>query len=179
MPWRSASSRSSPPPSAVPNGTARFEANAQLVIETVSVRDKSGAPVKGLTAKDFSITEDGVAQTISFCEFQTVDETPEPELNPAPAAATQPAPVAKVVPVVQTDIAPERPGDLHYRNRRLMVLYFDMTAMPVPDQLRALDSAQKFITKQMNSADLMAIIKYDGEAVRVLQDFTDEPRRPA
>src|SRR5208283_4031123 len=44
--------------------------------------------------------------------------------------------------------------------------------MPVPDQLRAFDSAQKFITKQMKSADLMAIIKYDGEAVRVMQDFT-------
>ena len=29
-----------------------------------------------------------------------------------------------------------------------------------------------FITKQMKAADLMAIIKYDGEAVRVLQDFT-------
>ena len=68
---------------------------------------------------------------------------------------------------------PETPGDLKYRDRRLLALYFDITAMPVTDQLRAFDAAQKFITKQMKAADLMAIIKYDGEAVRVLQDFTD------
>jgi VWFA-related protein len=161
------------PPPAVPNGTARFEANAQLVIETVSVRDKSGAPVKGLTAKDFSITEDGVAQTISFCEFQTVDETPEPELNPVPAAAPQPAPVARVAPVVQTDIAPEQPGDLHYRNRRLMVLYFDMGAMPIQDQVRAQYAAEKFIRTQMTPADLVAVMSFS-DGVHVKQDFTDD-----
>ncbi len=41
-------------------------------------------------------------------------------------------------------------------------MYFDMIAMPVPDQLRALEAAQKFIKKQMKPADLMAIMKYDG-----------------
>ncbi len=72
------------------------------------------------------------------------------------------------------EIAPEAPGDIRYRDRRLLALYFDMTAMPVPDQLRALAAAQKFIEKQMAKADLMAILKYDGGAVRVLQDFTDD-----
>ena len=54
------------------------KATAQLVIETVSVRDKNGNPVEGLTAKDFTITEDGVAQTIAFCEFQKLDEIVTP-----------------------------------------------------------------------------------------------------
>jgi len=90
---------------------------------------------------------------------------------PIPAAGE--AEKAKVDSVTRMAIMPETPGDLKYRDRRLLALYFDMTAMPVQDQYRALDSAQKFITKQMRSADLMAIIKYDGEAVRVLQDFTD------
>jgi len=35
-----------------------------------------------------------------------------------------------------------------------------MTAMPPPDQLRALDAATKFIKKQMTPADLVAIIQY-------------------
>ena len=42
-------------------GPAKFQANAQLVVETVTVTDKSGKPIEGLTAKDFTITEDGVA----------------------------------------------------------------------------------------------------------------------
>ena len=46
-------------------GPATFSANSQLVIETVVVKDKAGNSVEGLTAKDFIITEDGVAQTIA------------------------------------------------------------------------------------------------------------------
>ena len=66
-------------PRATPaNGTVKFQANTQLVVETVTVKDKNGKPVEGLTAKDFTITEDGVAQTISFCEFQKLDQMVEP-----------------------------------------------------------------------------------------------------
>jgi len=47
----------------------KFTSSTQLVVEVVSVKDKSGNIVEGLTAKDFTITENGVPQTISFCEF--------------------------------------------------------------------------------------------------------------
>src|SRR5437879_7822062 len=50
-----------------------FRSGAQLVVETVTVKDKDGKVVEGLTAKDFTITEDNVAQAISFVEFQRVD----------------------------------------------------------------------------------------------------------
>ena len=156
-----------PPPA---NGTVKFQANAQLVVETVTVTDKNGKTVEGLTAKDFSVTEDGVAQTVSFCEFQTMLETPEPPVTPAPAA--EPV-AAKVDPVVRTEIAPERPGDLRYRDRRLMVLYFDMGAMPPQDQVRAQTAAIKFIRTQMTPADLMAIMSFS-DGVHVREDFTDD-----
>ena len=148
-----------------------------LVIETVSVKVKSGNPAEGLTAKDFTVTEDGVAQTISFCEFQKLDEAlppdePAPEPTVAPAAA--PASPAIAVPgVTAHQIAPERPGDIRYRDRRLMAMYFDMSAMPVPDQVRAEAAAFKFIRTQMLPADLMAILSFDGASVKVAQDFTD------
>ncbi len=52
-----------------------------------------------------------------------------------------------------------------------------MTAMPPPDQLRALAAAQKFIRTQMTPADLVAIMRYAGGAVKVLQDFTADRDR--
>ena len=52
--------------------TVKFQTTTQLVVEMVSVKDKNGAVIEGLTAKDFTVTENGVAQTIRFCEFQTL-----------------------------------------------------------------------------------------------------------
>ena len=46
-------------PQTAANGVVKFQASTQLVIETVTVKDKNGKPVEGLTAKDFTITEDG------------------------------------------------------------------------------------------------------------------------
>ena len=54
------------------------------------------------------------------------------------------------------------------------MLYFDLTAMPPADQMRAYAAAQKFIDTQMQPADLVAIMTFDGGAVRVKQDFTDD-----
>ena len=162
------------------NGIVKFQANTQLVVETVTVKDKNGKPVEGLTAKDFTITEDGVAQTISFCEFQKLDEMVDPAIPvelpaAAPVPATAPATAVAAVPgVTAHQITPERPGDIRYRDRRLMAMYFDMSAMPVPDQVRAETAAMKFIRTQMRPADLMAILAFNGAGVQVLQDFTDK-----
>ncbi len=67
-----------------------------------------------------------------------------------------PAAVAPMDKLTRTEIAPEAPGEVAHRDRRLLVLYFDMTSMPQADQLRALSAAEKFIRSQMSPADLMA-----------------------
>jgi hypothetical protein len=53
-----------------------FRAEAHLIVQTVSVKDKNGRPVEGLTAKDFIVTEDGKPQEIAFVEYQAIDEAP-------------------------------------------------------------------------------------------------------
>ncbi len=158
------------PPASVPS--VRFTADTQLVIETVSVKDKNGNPVEGLTAKDFVVTENGVPQEIKICVYQKIDNTPAGPVQ-APTIADG-AKAAAAPPVTAVQIAPEAPGDVKYRDRRLLAIYFDMSAMPIPDQLRALDAAQKFVKTKMAKADLLALMKYDAGAVKVLQDFTDD-----
>ncbi|HUI57008.1 MAG TPA: VWA domain-containing protein [Bryobacteraceae bacterium] len=156
------------------NGPAKFSAGTTLVVETVFIKDKDGKTIEGLTAKDFTVTEDNTPQEIRFCEFQKLDDTVAPpiaEAAPTIPAAQEPE-KPKADPITRVQIQPEVPGDIRYRDKRLLALYFDMSAMPVPDQLRSLDAAAKFIRTQMKTADMMAIIQYDGEAVRVLQDFT-------
>ena len=155
----------------LPTPSVSFQTSSNLVVETVSVLDKSGNPVEGLTAKDFALTEDGVPQTIKFCEFQKIDEIERAQ--PVAAPATPAAPRPKVEPVTKTQIAPEPPGDIRYRDRRLITLYFDMSAMPPQDQYRAQAAAVKFVEKQMKPADLIAVMAFS-DTMKVLQDFTDD-----
>src|SRR5437016_413587 len=154
-------------------GTAKIAVSAQLVVETVVVKDKKGNPIEGLTAKDFTVAENGVPQAIRFCEHQ---ELPEAQ-SAAPAAPSKPEDIKIYHDLPRTRISPETPGNIRYKDRRLLALYFDMSAMPPSDQLRALAAAQKFIRTQMTSADLVSILRYSGGAVDVLLDFTGDRNR--
>ena len=158
-------------------GGYKISVSSNLVVEDVILKDKEGNPIPALTAKDFIITEDGKTQTVSICDYQTLEETavPAEETAPAPSViAPKPAETTpKVKSVVATEIAPEKPGDLKYKDRRLMVMFFDMTSMPIQDQFRAQTAAQKFLKTQMTKSDLMAIMTFSSD-VKVVEDFTDD-----
>jgi VWFA-related protein len=155
------------------NGSLKIVTTTQLVVEDVLIKGKDGKPIIGLKPSDFTVTEDGKAQKISVFEFQTLEGDSAP-LKPA-VAPTPPALAEKSTPrnLTTVEIAPERPGDLKYRNRRLMVMFFDMTSMPINDQIRAQDSALKFLRTQMRPADLFAIMTFSSD-VKVVEDFTDD-----
>jgi len=150
------------------NDTPTLSVRSQIVIETVVVKDKKGNTIDGLTAKDFILTEDGVPQTIRFCEPQSLPST----LSDVPVTPSGPEDIKIYNRLTRTQIAPESPGDVRYKDRRLLALYFDMTAMRPADQLRALAAAEKFIRSQMTTSDLVSIMRYSGGSVDVLQDFT-------
>jgi VWFA-related protein len=155
------------------NGTTIIRSSTQLVVEAVVVKDKRGNPIKGLTAKDFTVTENGAPQAIGICEYQELPVT----LSTAPAERSEPENIRVYDRLGRTRISPDTPGNNQNKDRRLLALYFDMTAMPQADQLRALAAAQKFIRTQMTVSDRVAILRYSGAAVDVLQDFTDDHNR--
>src|SRR5436190_317946 len=149
-----------------------FRSGARLIVQTVSVKDQDGRAIEGLKPEDFVVTEDGEPQTVSFAEFERLID------RPASARADTPAPLFPATTAApsptQGQIAPPPPGDTRYRDRRLLVLYFALSAMPPADQMRAYAAAQTFIDKHMQPSDLLAIMTFGGGAVRIKQDFTGD-----
>src|SRR5262249_60167101 len=84
-----------------------FRTGTRLIVQTVSVKDKDGKPIEGLTARDFVVTEDNEPQTVSFVEFQRLEDT-APATSPA-TAVTLPdsAAVARTLPA--PPLTPTRP----------------------------------------------------------------------
>jgi VWFA-related protein len=147
-----------------------FRAAAHLVVQTVSVKDKAGKPVEGLTAKDFVVTEDGKPQEIAFVEFQQMNDAPASTVT----IAAEPSAASAVAPVTQDVITRPAPGDTRYRGRRLIVLYFDLYQMSFFDQMRMFDNADRYVAAKMTAADLVSIMLFDGRGVRMKQAFTDD-----
>ncbi len=155
-----------------------FTDTVQLVVVDVFAKDKDGNPVPNLKPSDFAISEDGKPQVIKVCEYQELKSdpitAPPATLEKRPEAAAPAPPVAAEVKAVTTNqIAPAKAGEIKYKDKRLMVMFFDMTSMPLQDQIRAQDSAIKFIKTQITASDLMAIMTFSAD-VKVVEDFTDD-----
>ena len=146
----------------------KFQSTTQLVVVNVAAKTKSGEPIENLKASDFTVTEDGKPQQIRVFEYQRL----ESEALPAPSLETR---EAKSAPAVATAarIAPSSPGEVRYKDRRLMVFFFDLAGMSVSEQLRAQQAALKFLNTGITKSDLVAIMTYVTD-LNVLQDFTDD-----
>src|ERR1041385_3361418 len=78
-------------------GDAKIVINRNLVILDVTVLDKSGKVIPGLTKADFEVLEDGKPQTLSVFEFQKLDHDNAASNLPAPPALSAGStPVPKV-----------------------------------------------------------------------------------
>src|SRR4029077_16682604 len=128
------------PPSsqeAPPNQAPAIRASSDLVRIDVEVTDKAGKPVKGLTPEQFTITENGKAQKISIFIFQDMQK-----METVRADATKPTGVAIDSP--NTPAAAEAVSE-QVRDRRMLVLFFDLTSMQTDDITRAHDAPLKFV----------------------------------
>ena len=152
-----------------------FRSSTRLVVQNVYVKDRAGNPIQGLTAKDFTVFEENQRQEIAFVEFQRIatdlaGDVPEP---PAADPARDAAAAAGVQRAVNLEIATPPAGSIKYQNRRLLVMYFDQSSMPLADQLRSYENARKFLDRQMAVSDLVAVMTFSNSILRVRQDFTD------
>ncbi len=145
-----------------------FKGSTRLVVQNVSVKDDEGRPIEGLTEKDFVVFEDKQRQEIAFVEYQRIANDPivdAPDAAPADNAAGAQR-------VANIEIATPPPGSIKYQNRRLLVLYFDQSAMPLADQLRSYENARKFLDTKMAASDMVAVMSFLNGILRVRQDFT-------
>src|ERR1019366_2302936 len=165
------------PAASAPKEPVKFTVTTQLVTINLSAKDKDGNRITGLKPGDFILSEDGKKQKIAICEYQKLDNTPVgpvgqalPPANPNPASSSAP-PAAP--PATPTTIAAGKPGEIKYKDRRLLVLYFDMTSMPLQDQIRAQENAMRFVRTDMTAADTVAVMSFTNR-LNLLQDFTTD-----
>jgi VWFA-related protein len=153
-----------PPAQDQPSQSSTFtlKVNSDLVLTNVVVRDKkTGQVVKGLTEKDFTVTEDGKPQHIASFDFENVDEAAA--LNEATINAASPNGIfgAKSGSATTEEL----------RNHRLIVMFFDITSMQPDDLERAQEAARNYLNKQMHPADLVAVVSLNA-TLSLDQDFT-------
>jgi VWFA-related protein len=159
-----------------------FKSNLNVVSVDVIVRDKSGAVVRGLTAADFEVREDGKPQDISNFSFEEVNDKAKPALQSADLLAGAEAKLAEeskrgsttaaaAAPAAKTPDAPTPMTSDMLAGRRLITLVFDVSSMQPEDVQRAVDSAKKYVDTQMSPADMVAIATV-GSTLSVLADFT-------
>src|SRR5881394_1158984 len=144
---------------------ARIQVSSELVLVNVVARDKKGNLVRDLKKGDFTLLEDGKKQEIATFDFENVDELAT--AGPAEAAVSGVAGGALLSARKQAE------PSLDARDRRLILLFFDFSAMD-PEQIdRSVDAAKKFVDTKMQPADLMALVSL-ATNMRVDLDFTDD-----
>ncbi|HVB55593.1 MAG TPA: VWA domain-containing protein [Candidatus Acidoferrales bacterium] len=140
-----------------------LRSSSELVRIDVEVTDRSGKPVKGLRADQFIVTDDGHAQKVSIFSYEDIEavETASEE-SAKPIVVAVDSPVAVAVQALADQV----------RDRRMLVLFFDLTSMATDDLMRAHDAAAKFVKQQMAGADLVAVVTFSSN-LRVIADFTN------
>ena len=141
-----------------------FHSESDLVLVNVTVKDKSGKFVPGLKPADFTILEDNKPQKIVSFDVENVDALPATDV-------AQAKPLPESTPVPATPAASAIDKAAQFKDRRLIVLFFDLSAME-PDEIdHAVTSAEHYVDTQMLPADLVSIVSL-GSSLLVNQDFT-------
>jgi VWFA-related protein len=138
------------------SGAMVLKRTVRRVLVDVVVQDSNGKSVRGLTARDFAVFEDGRRQNIVSLDAHDLDR---PSLSMPPNAPAQPPNV-----FVNLPNRPER-GPLY-------VILYDMVNMEVEDQLTARLQTLKFISSKPEGTRFAIFVHSDG--LHLVQGFTDD-----
>jgi VWFA-related protein len=156
-----------------------FRTNLSIVSVDVVVRDRNGQVVRGLTERDFELMEDGRAQDVRTFTYQEIKEGPVAAVSVELLAGVEEKVLASTTRtaapvVVEASPVPMRTEDL--AGRRLVILLFDTSSMQPEDVQRSVDSARKYVSTEMDAADLVAVATIS-TMLNVLTDFTADPAK--
>ena len=141
-----------------------FRAKTELVLVNVTVRDRNGNLVRDLKREDFTVLEDNKPQQVISFDLENTDAVLSTAATEAPLLRTTQPRSNDVQQAIAT-----RP----LKDRRLIVLFFDLSSMQ-PDEIdRATTAAQNYVDKQMVAADLVSVVSL-GSTLSVNQDFTSD-----
>ena len=139
----------------------------ELILVNVSVRDKNGNFVRDLKKEDFTLSEDGKQQEIVSLDVENTDSVIHAEPVPANLLGPLRAPSSAAAPQVRQITE----GDL--KDRRLILLFFDLTSMQPEEVARAAKSALEYVDKQMSSSDVVSVVSLSN-SLTVNLDFTSD-----
>jgi VWFA-related protein len=127
-----------------PRSTATIQVT--LVEVPVNVYDRTGNSIRGLTAADFELTDDGKKREITNFEAIDLAKVAADPTTPAPAAA-----------------------------RRNFMLLFDLTNSTPTNLGRSREAALDFVKKELATGDVAAVATYTVEkGFRLLTNFTTD-----
>ncbi len=146
-------------------GTAQqltFRASTEVIQLDVSVLDKDRKPIRGLTAADFTVIEDGKSQeVIAFAAMDVPDSLPSPGSAVGTWAKT-------VAPDVRTNALPPE--------GRLFVLLIDDALLPADPRILAdARAVARSVVEHLSATDRMAVVY--SENGHASQDFTADRSR--
>src|SRR4029077_1637521 len=124
-------------------GLYRLRVETELVLVNVVARDKQGKPVIDLKQEDFTLLEDGKAQRISSFDFENLDTAPLTTAS-GPSQQSTNGPAAPPKPILTAKDAAQA-----LSNKRVIVLFFDLSSMGPDEMERSVQAARKYVQTKM------------------------------
>jgi VWFA-related protein len=140
----------------------RLRVTRNAVVVDVVVTDRSNRHVRGLTAADFELLEDGVVQDIEL--FQAVN----------PSATPEERAVEPVWSGSGRDDGPRLQPGVEAGPVNLVIFLLDYATVEFLNQGYVREAAQRYVRTRMQANDLMAVFQV-GRGLKFLQNFTNDP----